>query len=50
MAHPKKRTVKTINKIRHDGQWRVQRAYQQLWRWAMKTENENKTKQQERKE
>lgn len=50
MVHPKKRTVVITIKVRHDGQSRVQRAYQQLWRWAMKEEKENKSKQQERKE
>ncbi len=48
MVQSKKRTVVTAKKARYDGQRRVQRAYQQLWRWAKKTEN--KMNEQKRKE
>jgi hypothetical protein len=50
MVQSKKRTVVSINKVKHDGQGRVHRAYRQLWRWALKAEKENKTNQPERKE
>ena len=50
MVQPKKRRVVPLVKVRHDGQFRVQRAYHQLWRWAIKEENEIKLDQKEIKE
>ena len=50
MVQPKKRKVEPCVKVRHDGQFHVQRAYQQLWRWALKEEKEIKSKEKERKE
>ena len=43
MVRPKKRTVVTVVKQKHDGQQRVQQAYHQLWRWVVKAQKEPKS-------
>jgi hypothetical protein len=51
MSQVKRRQVRLVAQDRHEGQQRLQRAYQQLWRWVEQMQaDENQTQAQENKD